>query len=400
MDHLLLRFLVWMLLLPAAWLVFYNLSLALLALRRRDLALLPEASELPRFALVMPAHDEADTIDEALRACTALDYPADRYQLLVIADNCNDRTAEVVRKAGVRCWERRDRQRRGKGYALRFALDQLVHENFDAFVVLDADCWLDPDALQVFARELASGHEVLQANYMVSNPDATPISYVVAVGNAIENDLYYRSKSELGWVVSLRGTGMVFSRGVLEDHPWGAYSIVEDLDYTLELYRAGRAVHFVPEVSVHSPFPETAEQLRVQRERWAGGNVEMSKGSALRLLAEGLVTGRWLVADMGMTILSQSRPLLLVLLWAGLGLSLVEWWLSRDAFASRAVAASLSLNLTFVAYLLSGVGVLGITGHRLSLLLRAPLVLLRLVGISVRSAMGGGSSGWERTPRG
>ncbi len=400
MDVLVLRGLSWMLLVPAAGLVLYNMTLALLSLRREHPGPLATSSELPRFVLVMPAHDEGSTIASALEACARLDYPEDRYQLLVVADNCSDDTAAVVRAHGIRCWDRHDRERRGKGYALRFAFDQLLEEDFDAFVVLDADCWLDPHALRRFAAELSEGRRVLQAKYVVSNPDATPVSYVVAVGNEIENSLYYRPKSELGWVVSLRGTGMVFVAEVLREHPWGSFSIVEDLDYTLGLYRAGETVTFVPDVKVHSPFPETAEQLRVQRERWAGGNVQMTKGSALRLLAEGVVRGRWLIVDMGLTILSQSRPLLIVVLGAGLAVTAGGWWRAGDLFASRALAASLSLNLAFLAYLGWGVARLGLNRHRALLLLRAPVVLVRLVIIALRGALGTTARGWERTPRG
>lgn len=396
---MILTLLAFLVLVPAAGLVLYDLALAVHAMRRRPAPPAPEVPSDLRFALVMPAHNEAASISDALAACARLDFPAAQFELVVVADNCDDDTAAVVRDHGVRCLERHDTGRRGKGYALRFGFDTLMQEEFDAFVVLDADCWLDRHALQRFAHELAHGARVLQANYVVANADATPISYAVAVGNAIENDLYYAPKSDLGWVVSLRGTGMVFAREVLQEHPWGAFSIVEDLDYSMALYRAGIEVRFLADVNVYSPFPESLGQLRVQRERWAGGNVQMSKGQALRLLLEGLVRGRWITADMGLTILSQSRPLLLVLLWAGLLVSLFAFWVSPGAVPGAAVAVAVALNALFLVYLLGGVARLGISAHRIGLLLRAPLVMGQLVLIALRSAFGAGESGWERTPR-
>lgn len=396
---MLLHLFVFVVLVPGAALVLYDVALAIHAMRRRPAPPAPEVPSDLRFALVMPAHNEADSIGDALRACASLDFPAAQFELVVVADNCDDDTVEVVCQHGVRYLERRDTERRGKGYALRFAFDQLMHEDFDAFVVLDADCWLDPHALRRFAHELAHGARVLQANYVVANVDASPISYALAVGNAIENDLYYAPKSDLGWVVSLRGTGMVFRREVLQEHPWGAYSIVEDLDYSMALYRARIPVRFMPDVEVHSPFPESLGQLRVQRERWAGGNVQMTKGSALRLLLEGIARGQWITVDMGLTILSQSRPLLLVLLWAGLLVALLGSWIRPGALSTLAVSLSLALNLTFLAYLAGGVARLGLSAHRMGLLARTPLVLGQLVSIAVRSVFGAGASGWERTPR-
>ena len=219
------------------------------------------------------------------------------------------------------------------------------------------------------------------------------------MGNAIENDLYYAPKSALGWVVSLRGTGMVLHRDVLARHPWGAFSIVEDLDYSMALYRAGIEVTYLHDVNVSSWFPESIGQLRVQRERWAGGNVQMSKGQAVRLLIEGMTSRRWIVADMGLTILTQSRPLLVVLLGLGLAMSLIAWLVSGGAEAAAALALALFLNAGFAAYLAWGIARLGLSSHRLGLLLRAPAVIGQLVAISVRSAAGAGATGWERTPR-
>ena len=122
-DLLILRVLVSALLVPAMLLVVYNVGLALASLRRP-----PTREHRPdppplRFALVMPAHDEAGSIEHSLRASTELDFAADRYELVVIADNCSDSTAAIVREHGVRCLERRDPDHRGKGYALRFAFD-------------------------------------------------------------------------------------------------------------------------------------------------------------------------------------------------------------------------------------------------------------------------------------
>ena len=86
-----------------------------------------------------------------------------------MADNCTDRTAEIVRATGwVRVYERFDETKRGKGYALNWLLqqleeDQLIH---DAYVVLDADSVVVPTFLQSMAKELAQGAQALQASIL------------------------------------------------------------------------------------------------------------------------------------------------------------------------------------------------------------------------------------------
>ena len=90
------------------------------------------------------------------------------------------------------------------------------------------------------------------------------MSYASAVGNALENDLFYEPKSKLGLAVLLRGTGMVFHREILERFPWKAYSVAEDVQYALQLIRNGVRITFLPDVRVFSPFPVTREQLTIQ----------------------------------------------------------------------------------------------------------------------------------------
>src|SRR5438105_1471528 len=87
---------------------------ALLPRRRRPAA----AACRPRCAVLVPAHDEEAGVGRTLEAVRAQLAPGDR--VLVVADNCADRTAAVAAAAGADVAERRDPARRGKGYALDF----------------------------------------------------------------------------------------------------------------------------------------------------------------------------------------------------------------------------------------------------------------------------------------
>jgi len=50
-----------------------------------------------RFLVAIPAHDEEMGIAATVRSCLSLDYPAELFEVVVIADNCTDRTADVAR---------------------------------------------------------------------------------------------------------------------------------------------------------------------------------------------------------------------------------------------------------------------------------------------------------------
>ncbi len=377
----------------------YHALLAIVALTaKRTIGKLFDGSQ-HRFAIVIPAHDEEPTIAHALDACAVLEYAQDKYAVYVIADNCSDRTAEIATANGAACLVRQDEERRGKGQALEWALPQVLADGWDAVIVLDADCRLDRHALRVFDQHLTAGDRVLQANDAVSNPDDSSISYLLAVANTLENELFYAPKSRLGWAVFLRGTGMVFHRDVLLESPWQASSIVEDAEYTCRLLREKVPTRFVADVRVVSDFPADREQLTVQRTRWVGGGLVLAGLQSVRLIWEGLVKRRPLLVDAGVTTCIVSRPLVIAQLLMTWALALLCCWLQPDGVSWTVLACCLAISAVYALYVSAGVALLGLTRRRMELLFQAPVVVIRYLFLSANALLGGSSKVWGRTPR-
>jgi hypothetical protein len=396
---MLLQALCLLLLVPAVLCCAYYLFLAAVARLARERPRPTAANATHTFALLVPAHDEEAALPATLRACAALDYPRDRYKVYVVADNCADRTAEVAAAEGAVVLERCDVERRGKGHALAWALERVLPGRPDAVVVLDADCRLDAHALRAFDERLSAGDAVLQASSVAANPEESAVSYAVAVGNVLENDLFYAPKSRLGLAVLLRGTGMVFRRDGLERHPWQAHSVTEDMEHTLTLLRAGVRVRFLPHVRVTSDFPAHAAQLRVQRLRYAAGNLGSGKARALRLIAEGIVTGRGTLIDLGWTLLVLSRPLVLAEAAAALLAGVLCAALVPGAVSAALLATAGAVVVLQGLYVGLGVIGLGVSARRLRLLAGSGVPFARLLGITLRGMFGRRALAWVRTPR-
>src|SRR5215207_9640878 len=125
-----------------------------------------------RTAVLIPAHNEGAGILPTIRDIQAQLGPQD--SILVVADNCTDDTAAIVRAAGVEVTVRADPARRGKGYALEFGVRHLGLNPPDVVVIMDADCGLGQDALRrLSANAMASGRPV-QSLYLMRAPDNAP----------------------------------------------------------------------------------------------------------------------------------------------------------------------------------------------------------------------------------
>jgi cellulose synthase/poly-beta-1,6-N-acetylglucosamine synthase-like glycosyltransferase len=386
-------------LIPAGLVCLYYVFLAIYAVLKKQHISLSKNDAAHTFAIVIPAHNEENVIKISLHSCDQLDYPKDKYRVFVIADNCTDRTAEVAVQNQAVSLERQDETNRGKGYALAWAFERILPEEYDAVIVLDADCQIDSHALRVFDRCLGEGYRVLQANDRASNPDVSPISYAVAVGNLIENDLFYAPKSALRWAVFLRGTGMVFHREILETYTWQAHSIAEDIEYSLRLLREGIRIKFVGDVHVSSEFPADTEQLKVQRGRWSVGNLSFGKKQALKLIVEGLANRQWPLIDAGWSLLVLSRPLVLLELVLAVASCLICFWLVPGPVSTALFLTALVIVCAQTLYFGMGIVLLGMTARRIKLLLQSPTVVLRLTIISVLGILGITKAIWARTPR-
>jgi cellulose synthase/poly-beta-1,6-N-acetylglucosamine synthase-like glycosyltransferase len=92
------------------------------------------------------------------------------------------------------------------------------------------------------------------------------------------------ARERLGLSCGLRGNGMGFSRTVLRAVPYDAFSIVEDLEYGLQLGYAGFRVQYVHEARVLGQMVVTERASRSQRRRWEHGRQALIRQHVLRLL--------------------------------------------------------------------------------------------------------------------
>jgi cellulose synthase/poly-beta-1,6-N-acetylglucosamine synthase-like glycosyltransferase len=388
---------------PVFALCIYYIALGtfsiILRLQKRNDFLVNRSKNKCTFAIVIPAYNEENTLPTALESCSKLDYPKSMYEIFVIADNCSDKTGDIAKGYGVNVLTRSDKKNRGKGFALTWAFEKILPNEHDAIIILDADCTIDSHALRVFDIHFDNGEKVLQSNDVVSNADESSISYVSAVGNMIENDLFYWPKSKLGLAVFLRGTGMVFAREILETYPWAANSIVEDVEYSINLFRHGINVVFIDNVVVASKFPANVEQLNIQRKRWASGNLSFGKYEAFKLIWQGIKSMDLVLLDAGWTFLTLSRPLAVFTLILALLTSGILHFIYTSYESKLMFVFAIVLGFCLLFYFLLGIVLFGLNKHRLKLLLNTPIVVFKLIVISLLGLTGVEKELWTKTPR-
>jgi cellulose synthase/poly-beta-1,6-N-acetylglucosamine synthase-like glycosyltransferase len=315
--------------------LFGQVALAALPMAPRRVAPGPR----PRLAVLVPAHNEASGIRETLGTLLAQLAAGDR--LLVVADNCTDDTAEIARTCGAEVVERRNRELRGKGYALDFGLASLDADPPQVVVIVDADCQAAPGTVERLARACAASARPVQALYLMRAPSPACVPMAIAeFAWRVRNLVRPLGMHRLGLPCQLTGSGMAVPWEAIRSIRLASGHLAEDMQMGIDLARAGVPPLFCPDAQVTSQFPRNAQGVRSQRTRWEHGHLSMILGAVPAMIADSLRgRGRGLAAmalDIGVPPLALLALLVLALAGASAAFAL---------FASQTGPLCLALGL-------------------------------------------------------
>lgn len=278
-----------------------------------------------RVTVMVPAHNEENAIAHTLEQLNLqLNSTAAHHQeVVVVADNCNDRTAEVAKTYGAKVIERFDQSHQGKGYALDYGIQYLSANPPDVLVIVDADCQVEHQTIPLLTQTVLATGKPAQANYLMQKPDpSTPKDGISAFAFKVKNLVRSRGLAKLGLPCVLAGTGMAFPWQVIRKINLASGHIVEDMKLGLDLNLAGYGAVFCPDAMVCGTLPHSHNTATTQRTRWEHGHLQtlftyapILVGGALRQRRWDLL---WIALDLCIPPLS-----LLVMLW--LGVSLISW---------------------------------------------------------------------------
>ena len=377
---------------PAAVSCLYLLVLTALAQAPR--AALRSSRRLC-FDVIVPAHDEAQVIEGVVASLRKLDWPAESFRVIVVADNCNDATAELARAAGAVVLERHDTERRGKGYALQFAFLASQAEGWAyAVVVVDADTVVSPNLLEAFAARLEVGAKAVQAHYGVLNAQDSWRTRLMAIAMASFHQVRSRARERLGLSCGLRGNGWCVSHWLLRQVPYEAFSLAEDIEYGIELGLAGFRVHYADEARVDALMVSGEAAAGTQRQRWEDGRRQLIRARLVPLLKAASRRDGAVCLDLAIDLLVLPLSyvavnVLALIVFAGLALL----W---DPAAPLWLALGLACGASLTLYVLRGWQLSGVGRRGLMDLLRAPSFVLWKLLLMLRATQ---SAEWVRTKR-
>lgn len=263
-----------------------------------------KSDKLNKFGVVISARNEAAVIGNLLESINRQDYPSELIKIFLIADNCDDNTADVGRQYGATVLERNNKELVGKGYALDFLFKKLLAEkdDCDAYVIFDADNLVDKNFIKEMNKNFNRGYKALTSYRNSKNYGTNWISAGYSLWFLREAQYLNNARMRLGTSCAISGTGFCLSREIIEENNgWKYHLLTEDIEFSVDMAIKGEMIGYSAGSVVYDEQPETFEQSWKQRLRWAKGFYQVF-GKYGKKLFGGIFRGKFACYDMLMTV--------------------------------------------------------------------------------------------------
>lgn len=261
--------------LTASAVMLYHFIISIFAWKRDKTKKIPKCEY--SFAVVIAAHNEESVIFDVIKSFSDCDYPKNLYDIFVVADNCEDKTAEIAKNAGAIVWKRTDDNNKGKGFALSMAFERLATESkkYDAVVIADADNIVEKSFLKELSSTFENGCEAVQGYIEAKNPYSSWVSASYHITHLCLNRLYQKARNNIGFPVQLNGTGFAVKTELIEKIRWDPSCLTEDMEITARLALSGIYAKYNENAVIYDEKPIDFSTSYKQRKRWMQGQCDV-----------------------------------------------------------------------------------------------------------------------------
>ncbi|MEE0808018.1 MAG: glycosyltransferase family 2 protein [Acutalibacteraceae bacterium] len=252
------------------------------------------AKECHKYAIIVAARNESTVIGNLIDSIKRQNYPEDKLDIFVAADNCTDDTAAIARDMGAICYERFDNEHRTKGYALQYLVECIRRDYgidaYEGYILFDADNLLASDYLEQMNNAFDAGEKIITSYRNTKNFDDNWIaaSYGVHWLRTIRNE--HRPRSLFHLATRIQGTGFLFAHELIKDG-WNWVSLTEDRAFCADAVAKGYKISYNHDAIFYDEQPVSLRIAMRQRIRWAKGHLQAFAEIGPKLFGHIFITG-------------------------------------------------------------------------------------------------------------
>lgn len=247
--------------------VLYLLIFAVKSVGKRK-TVYPPSKRKYKFIAVFPAYMEDRVIVNSVKSFFEQSYPRDKFDVLVVSDRMEDSTNKELEETGAFVLKR-NFENSTKTKALQEAVKYLDMNKmeYDYIVILDADNWVDEYFLDKMNDAFYSGCAAIQTHRVAKNYN-TNIALLDSVSEEINNSIFRKGHTRLGFSSGLIGSGMAFEYDLFRKFITQSGHIGVDKQLEMFLLKSGYYIEYLPEIYTYDEKVSKRNQFYKQRRRW------------------------------------------------------------------------------------------------------------------------------------
>lgn len=236
-----------------------------------------EAKKLHKFAFIIPARNEQAVIGNLINSIKQQNYPAELIDVIVVADNCTDDTAQIAREHGAICYERFNNMLVGKGYALDYCFNKIVEQfgdytAYDGYFIFDADNVIDKNYVKEMNKVFDRGYNVITSYRNSKNYDTNWITSGYSLWFIREAKYLNNPRMMLKTSCAVSGTGFLVNSSIIKkNNGWKFNLLTEDIQFSVVNILEGEKIGYCESAMFYDEQPTTFKQSWNQRMRWSKG---------------------------------------------------------------------------------------------------------------------------------
>lgn len=237
--------------------------------------------EYPFVSIMVPAHNEGIVIEKTVRSLLSLDYPAERYEVIIINDNSSDNSAQILK--GIQDENpavtlkviNTDAVTGGKGKSNALNIGFNISKG-EYLAIYDADNTPEKKALKYLVVTLSRNEDLgaVIGKFRTRNKSYNLLTRFINIETLFFQWMAQAGRWKLFKLCTIPGTNFLIRRSIIEEiGGWDTKALAEDTEISFRIYRMGYKIMFMPKAVTWEQEPQTFKVWFKQRTRWVKGNI-------------------------------------------------------------------------------------------------------------------------------
>lgn len=237
--------------------------------------------EYPFVSIMVPAHNEGIVIEKTVRSLLSLDYPAERYEVIIINDNSSDNSAQILKSiqdenpAVTLKVINTDAVTGGKGKSNALNIGFNISKG-EYLAIYDADNTPEKKALKYLVVTLSRNEDLgaVIGKFRTRNKSYNLLTRFINIETLFFQWMAQAGRWKLFKLCTIPGTNFLIRRSIIEEiGGWDTKALAEDTEISFRIYRMGYKIMFMPKAVTWEQEPQTFKVWFKQRTRWVKGNI-------------------------------------------------------------------------------------------------------------------------------